>query len=93
MPPIPLKGYPNEQGTNKPDISDMQKPGKTGSNRIEGENRMEMSPMRSSVQSVNRDEPSTNNNSPGRLKFFKGKYCGSPRRDLPSLKLCHISFH
>ena len=82
MPPIPLKGYPNEQGTNKPDISDMQKPGKTGSNRIEGENRMEMSPMRNSVQTVNRDEASTNNNSPGRLKFFKGKHCRSPRRDL-----------
>jgi len=74
MPPLPLKGHPCKEEiklTNvrlpKPESSDLVNSGLT--NPVKSE----MSPKKNSVQSINRDEGPLNNNSPGRLKFFKGK--------------------
>ncbi len=72
MPPLPLKGHPckEENLTNvrlKPGSSDLVNSG------LANPVKSEMSPKKNSVQSINRDEGPLNNNSPGRLKFFKGK--------------------
>ncbi len=72
MSPLPLKGHPfkEEKLANvrlKLESSDLGNSGLTNP-KIKSE----MSPKKNSVQSINRDDGPLNNNSPGRLKFFKG---------------------
>jgi hypothetical protein len=81
MPPLPLKGPPNNNNNNSnnnnnnnnnnntPEVARI-KPFSVRPERQEDPNRTQMSPKK---KSINRDEP-INNNSPGRLKFFRGEF-------------------